>query len=96
MEGGREEGGEGDTAVGGGGAGFRHLYSSLISGAGRKVERHGSRAQREIWQNCDRGAGIIDATLQTSASLLGLNRRGDAETHNGNGSEKHTRESLSR
>lgn len=37
----------------------------LSSVAGeRKVGRHGSKAQQEIWQDCDKGSGIKDAMLQ--------------------------------
>lgn len=59
--------GGGGGGRGEGGQGFRerrHLYSSLICDGVGKVGRRGSKALRELWQDCGRGAGIKDAMLQ--------------------------------
>ncbi len=80
-----------EAAVEGGGGllGFRdcrHLYSSLICDGVGKVGRHGSKAQRGLWQDCGRGSGIKDAMLQdltiTPRCLVSVGRHRDAEINN--------------
>lgn len=73
-----------------GGLGFRdcrHLYSSLVCDGVGKVGRHGSKAQRGLWQNCGRGSGIKDAMLQdltiTPRSLASAGRHRDTEINKG-------------
>lgn len=64
----------------------RHLYSSLICDGVGKVGRRGSKAQRELWQDCGRGSRIKDAMLQdltiAPRCLASAGRHRDTEINN--------------